>query len=84
MSTPVGTVRDPIFFQHVKNVKVLNQTEAIRIDRERKRVQVRDLAEGRESWLDYDKLVLGTGTTTAFCLVSPCIASGRSSNRLIC
>ncbi len=63
MSTPVGTVRDPVFFQHVKNVKVLNRTEAIRIDREHKRIQVRDLAEGRESWLDYDKLALCTGAT---------------------
>lgn len=63
MSTPVGTVRDPVFFQNVKNVKVLNETEAIHIDRERKRVQIRDLVQDQETWLDYDKLVLGTGAT---------------------
>jgi len=61
MSTPVGTVRDSVFFQNVKNVKVLNETEAIEVDRAGKRIQVRDLAQGTQSWLDYDKLVLATG-----------------------
>ena len=63
MCTPVGTVRDPVFFQHVKNVNVLNETEAISIDRENKRVQVRNLVKNEETWLDYDKLVLGTGAS---------------------
>lgn len=61
MSTPVGTVRDPVFFQHVKNVKVLNETEAMEIDRAGKRLRVRDLVRGSESWLAYDKLALATG-----------------------
>ena len=61
MCTPVGTVRDPVFFQNVKNVKVLNETEAIEIDRAGKRLCVRDLVRGGQSWLDYDKLVLATG-----------------------
>jgi len=61
MSTPVGTVRDPVFFQNVKNVKVLNETEATEIDRSGRRLRVRDLVRGEESWLDYDKLVLATG-----------------------
>ena len=61
MCTPVGTVRDPVFFQHVKNVKVLNETEAVEIDRAGKRLRVHDLVHGQESWLDYDKLVLATG-----------------------
>ncbi len=61
MSTPVGAVRDPVFFQSVKNVSVLNQTEAIRIDREHKRLLVRSLSRGEERWLEYDKLVLATG-----------------------
>ena len=61
MSTPVGVVRDPVFFQNVKNVKVLNETEATEIDRAGKRLRIRDLRQGRESWLDYDRLVLATG-----------------------
>jgi NADPH-dependent 2,4-dienoyl-CoA reductase/sulfur reductase-like enzyme/rhodanese-related sulfurtransferase len=61
MATPVGVVRDPVFFHKVKNVQVKNPTEAMEIDRSGKRLRVRDLADGRESWLDYDKLVLATG-----------------------
>ena len=60
MCTPVGVVRDPVFFQKVKNVRVVNQTEATKVDRSGKRVQVRG-RDGEESWLDYDKLVLATG-----------------------
>ena len=63
LSTPVGVVRDPVFFRKVKNVHVLNETEAVEIDREGKRVRVRAVEDGEESWLDYDKLVLATGGT---------------------
>ena len=63
LCTPTGTVRDPVFFRKVKNVHVLSETEAIEVDRAGKRVQVRALGSGEESWLDYDKLVLATGGT---------------------
>ncbi|MBN2210298.1 MAG: FAD-dependent oxidoreductase [Sedimentisphaerales bacterium] len=63
MSSAVGDLRDSVFFQKVKNVRVLNQTEALRIDRAKRRVQVRDMNTGRDSWLEYDKLVLATGAT---------------------
>ena len=63
MSTPVGVVRDPVFFQKVKNVHVLNRTEATKIDRTAKRVRVRNVGNGDERWLDYDKLVLATGAS---------------------
>jgi NADPH-dependent 2,4-dienoyl-CoA reductase/sulfur reductase-like enzyme/rhodanese-related sulfurtransferase len=61
MSTPVGVVRDVPFFQKVKNVKVLNETEALEIDRTRKRVRARQKGQAEDVWLDYDKLVLATG-----------------------
>jgi NADPH-dependent 2,4-dienoyl-CoA reductase/sulfur reductase-like enzyme/rhodanese-related sulfurtransferase len=61
MSTAAGTVRDTVFFQKVKNVRVLNRTEAIAIDRAGKRVRVRDGGRGSECDLTYDKLVLATG-----------------------
>ena len=61
MSTPVGVVRDAVFFQKVKNVHVLNRTEALQIDPAAKRVQIRGLDAGEATWLDYDKLVLATG-----------------------
>lgn len=61
MPTPVGVVRDPVFFQKVKNLRVMSQTEAMKIDRAGKRVQVRNGDNETESWLAYDKLILATG-----------------------
>jgi NAD(P)H-nitrite reductase large subunit len=61
MSTPIGVVRDPGFFQKVKKVKVLTETEAVEINRAQKRVRARRNGEGSDTWLDYDKLVLATG-----------------------
>ncbi len=62
MSSPAGVVRDPIFFQQVKNVHLLNQTEAVEIDRQKKQVRVKHLIDNSHSVLDYDKLVLATGS----------------------
>lgn len=60
MSTPVGTVRDSVFFQNVKNVHVMNYTEATCINREQRTVTVVSRNSGEQK-LDYDKLVLATG-----------------------
>ena len=61
MSTPVGVLRDPGFFEKVKNFKVLTETEALEIDVAGKRVRARHAGNGGDLWLDYDKLVLATG-----------------------
>jgi len=61
ISSPVGEVRDPVFFQNVKNVHVMNQTEALEIDRPHKRLRVRQRFADQDTWLDYNKLVLATG-----------------------
>jgi NADPH-dependent 2,4-dienoyl-CoA reductase/sulfur reductase-like enzyme len=53
METPAGVVRDAAFFLNVKNLKVKNGTEALKIDRPKKRVCVKTLATGEESWLSY-------------------------------
>jgi len=63
METPSGDVRDLVFFQNIKNVNVMNVTEAIEIDRAQKRVHVRKTTSGEESWVPYDTLVLATGAT---------------------
>ncbi len=63
MSSPAGAVRDSVFFQSVKNISVMNQTEAIEINRKDKRVRIKDIINGNESWLEYDKLVLATGAS---------------------
>ncbi|MDF7824421.1 FAD-dependent oxidoreductase [Pontiellaceae bacterium B12227] len=64
MATPVGTVRDSVFFRNVKDVTVLNQTEATAIDRENKTVAVRKM-DGKTQELEYDKLVLATGAESS-------------------
>jgi len=63
MASPLGMVRDPVFFQNVKRVTILSQTEATRIDRDKKAVEITDLASGRKSNIPYDTLVLTTGAT---------------------
>ena len=65
MSSPAGEVRDPVFFQKVKNIHIMNQTEATEIDRRSKKVRVKDLASLQETYLEYDKLVLATGSMPA-------------------
>lgn len=62
MSSPVGVVRDIVFFQQTLNIHIMNQTEAVAIDRARKQVRVRGLLDGAEKVLDYDKLLLATGS----------------------
>ncbi len=61
VSTPEGVLRGPEFFEQVKNVRIMNRTEALRVDREGKRVLVRDLISDEQRWLPYDKLALATG-----------------------
>ena len=61
MATAAGVVRDSAFFQNVKNVTVHNSTEALDVDRTSKRVHLKNLKDGREWWIDYDKLALATG-----------------------
>ncbi len=62
MSTPVGVLRDPRFFEQVKDLKVLTLHEALSIDREKKEVEVEDLARGYVFRVPYDYLVLATGS----------------------
>ncbi|MBP8129060.1 MAG: FAD-dependent oxidoreductase [Candidatus Hydrogenedentes bacterium] len=61
LSTPAGVVRDAGFFAKVKNIAIRSRTEAVAIDREQRRVRVRDLNTQEETWVGYDTLVLATG-----------------------
>jgi len=60
--TSAGLVRDTQYFDGTKGIKVLTQTEALAIDRAKKKVKVRSLEKGEVWELDYDYLVLATGT----------------------
>jgi NADPH-dependent 2,4-dienoyl-CoA reductase/sulfur reductase-like enzyme/rhodanese-related sulfurtransferase len=59
--TSFHMLRDETFFLNCKDIQVLTQTRAQRIDRENKRLFIRR-ADGGEEALSYDKLVLGTGS----------------------
>ncbi len=61
MDTPVGTVRNAAFFKAVKGVTVHTRTLAERIDRQAKRLHVKNLETGQADSLPYDKLVIATG-----------------------
>ena len=59
--TPAGVSRTPEFFRTWKGFQTLTRTEAIAIDRAAKQVRIRNLENGQEDDLPYDKLVLATG-----------------------
>ncbi len=61
MSTADNTIRDVNFFESIKNIKALNNTTALEIDRDKKAVKIKDLKKGQTSYLPYDTLVLAAG-----------------------
>lgn len=61
LESPLGLLRDSFFFHKLKNVRALDLTEAVRIDREHKRLVVRNLLDQRQRELPYDRLILATG-----------------------
>ncbi|GLI38794.1 FAD-dependent oxidoreductase [Geobacter hydrogenophilus] len=63
MSTPVGVIRDANFFKKVKGVDVITGTEAIGIDRQTKTVQLLGNEGSKSFSLEYDRLVLATGSS---------------------
>ncbi len=63
MTTPIGVLRDPKFFAQVKNIKVLNKTKAVGIDRKAREVEVQGVDSGETQRLPYDKLIIATGAS---------------------
>lgn len=61
MATPAGAVRDSAFFQKVKNIRVLTNTEATEIDTNSKQVKAVNRVTNEEMTVEYDKLVIATG-----------------------
>jgi len=53
------------FFRDVMNIDVLTQTRAVAIDRKNHRVEILNLGTNRTSTIEYDKLVLATGSLPA-------------------
>ncbi|UCD59079.1 MAG: FAD-dependent oxidoreductase [Candidatus Hydrogenedentota bacterium] len=61
--TQYGTVRDEEFFRNFKGVDARTHMVAESIDREPKKVRVRNLETGATEDFPYDKLVLATGAS---------------------
>ncbi len=61
ISTPEGVLRGLAYFQNVKDVRVLNRTEATDIDRKNRKIRVKDIVSGEQTLIPYDKLALATG-----------------------
>lgn len=59
--TPSGVLRDARFFADQKDITVFTGTQARRIDRRHRSVEVIDLARQQQFTLEYDYLVLATG-----------------------
>ncbi|KAB0667716.1 pyridine nucleotide-disulfide oxidoreductase [Oryzomonas japonica] len=63
MSTPVGVLRDQVFFRKVKGVDVITETEAVVVDWRNKKVELWTAVSGTTSFIDYDRLILATGSS---------------------
>jgi NADPH-dependent 2,4-dienoyl-CoA reductase/sulfur reductase-like enzyme/rhodanese-related sulfurtransferase len=59
--TPVGVLRDEVFFSNVKRFDTMVCTEAVAIDRQQRTVLVRNLETNAQQTLSYDVLVMATG-----------------------
>jgi NADPH-dependent 2,4-dienoyl-CoA reductase/sulfur reductase-like enzyme/rhodanese-related sulfurtransferase len=62
-ATSFNMLRDELFFDKAKDIRVLSSTRVLAIDRDAKTVRVVSLADGKEDVISYDKLVLGTGSS---------------------
>lgn len=65
MKTSYGLMRNTDFFRNQKDVNVLTQTKAEKIDRKEKKVYIRNLNSGLEETVPYDYLVLATGAKSS-------------------
>ncbi|WP_136798740.1 FAD-dependent oxidoreductase [Desulfosediminicola ganghwensis] len=61
-STSFHMVRDEKFFACAKGVKTLTSTRAVAIDRENKTVSIEKVETGEKGTLEYDQLMLATGS----------------------
>lgn len=62
-STSFHMVRDEYFFEKAKGVTTLTSTRALTINRREKTVLVENIKTGKQSELEYDNLMLATGST---------------------
>jgi NADPH-dependent 2,4-dienoyl-CoA reductase/sulfur reductase-like enzyme/rhodanese-related sulfurtransferase len=62
LSTPTGVTRDPDFFLNAKDITARTNTEVLEINKEDHTVFVKNLRNNNTETIDYDKLVIATGS----------------------
>ncbi len=62
-TTSFHMLRDKNFFREAKGIEVLTQTRALEIDRKQKNILIERLETGEHIRLDYDRLVIATGSS---------------------
>ncbi len=62
LCSPAGVIRDPNFFNNAKNIVAKVNTEVTKINKEVKTIEYQDLLTGEKSSMEYDKLVIATGS----------------------
>jgi NADPH-dependent 2,4-dienoyl-CoA reductase/sulfur reductase-like enzyme/rhodanese-related sulfurtransferase len=62
LSTPTGVTRDPKFYLNAKAIDARTNTEVTKIDRNNKKLELKNLLNGETSSLDYDRLIIATGS----------------------
>lgn len=55
-------VHDAAFFKEKRGIPIWTRHEALQIDPKRKKVMARSLDEGKDKEIEYEKLVIGTGS----------------------
>lgn len=62
LCTPTGVIRDSKFFLNAKAINARTETEVTAIDRKNHTILCKDLQTGKIETLQYDKLVIATGS----------------------
>ena len=62
--TPTGVIRNPQFYLNAKDIAARVNTEVTAIDRKARTVSFRNALTGETEEMDYDKLILATGSVS--------------------
>jgi len=62
LCTPAGVVRNPMFYLNAKDIEAKVNTEVTSIDLRNHSVSFRNIATGQTGTLNYDKLIVATGS----------------------
>ncbi len=62
LCTPTGVTRDPKFYLNAKNIEARVSTEVTGIDRDHHTIAYKHLITGETGTLEYDRLVIATGS----------------------